>query len=175
MKASLGYCFPAGVMPIATGIFVLLFFSVAQGQDTSQPPGTPSQKPAPRQVTVVTNENIKLSAVQPGARAAAPAAPQAASLIVKTPVVPSEDAAAKTSEIIALQKQIKDKQKRVELLMRLFAADERRFLQAPTEAQEDPAAQARIRAEQDELRAESTACARLRTRLDTLTAGAPRP
>lgn len=175
MKALLRYCFPAGAMPIAAGVFVLLSFSVAQAQDTSQPTGTSSQKPATRQVTVVTNDNIKLQAVQPGPRTAAPAAPQPVSLIVKMPIVPSEDAAAKTSEIIALQKQIKEKQKRVELLIRLFASDERRFLQSSTDVQEDPAVQTRIRAEQEELRVESTACARLQARLDALRAGAPRP
>lgn len=54
--------------------------------------------------------------------------------------------------------------------MHLFVTDERKFVQFPGDAQNDPDVEARIRAEQEELRAESAACAQLQARLDALLA-----
>jgi hypothetical protein len=58
--------------------------------------------------------------------------------------------------------------------MHLFVADERQVLKSPTDPIEDPAAKARVRADQEELRAQSAACARLKARLDALTAASSR-
>ena len=92
----------------------------------------------------------------------------------KEATIPDEDAARKVSEITALQKELKAKQERVELLMHLFVADERQVLKSPTDPIEDPAAKARVRADQEELRAQSAAGARLKARLDALTAASSR-
>jgi len=163
MKPSLRLSLVIRLFPVAVGLFLL---SSANAQDSSAQATNAANapKPLPRQV-------------QPApARTNTPPVPQPVSFVEKTPPAPAaQDAAAKTAEIIALQKQIKDKQKHIELLMRLFATDERRFLLSPTDAQEDPATQARIRAEQEELRAESTACSRLQSRLDVLTSVTPHP
>lgn len=170
MQPSLRFHVSAGLIATVAGALFLVFPSIVLAQDSSSS-GTVPQKP--RQATVITNDNIKLP-VQPAPRPASSPAPQPASLVVTTPP-PAADAAAKTSEIVALQKQIKEKQKRIELLMHLFATDERLFLQSPTDSQGDPTTQNRIRLEQEEIRAESAACARLQTRLDALTSGNPRP
>lgn len=172
MKPSRRSCLITGPFPVAAAILGLLFLPCAQAQNNANPPVAPrpetsSQKPSPQQLTVITNESINLSAVPHSSRATTPST-QPVSLMEKTPPVPVEDGAKKASEIVALRKEIKDKQKHIELLMHLFATDERRFLQSPSDPNADPAAQARIHSEQEELRAESAACGRLQARLDAL-------
>lgn len=71
-------------------------------------------------------------------------------------------------EITELQQQIKDKQKRIALLMRLFVEDERQFVIDPGNVTADPAAAERRRYEQDELRWETAELAKLKARLEEL-------
>jgi hypothetical protein len=149
--------------------------------DAQEPPGHPpnspsqAQTPGPRPPTIITNDNITLPVVTPATRSATSPAPEPAACIQKAAPAPAEDSARKTAEIAALQKQIKDKQKRIELLMHLFVTDERKFVQSPTDTQADPTAQARVHSEQEELRAETAACARLNARLNALTAPGTSP
>lgn len=180
MRPSLRSPLSAALSAAIVIFFFLLLPRIARAQDNSRQSSSPSttpssQKQLPRQATVITNETINLPRPPRPPRPTAPPAPQPAPLVQTAPPAPAEDAAAKAAEIASLQKQIKDKQKRIELLMHLFATDERRFLQAPTDAQDDAAAQARVHSEQEELRAETAACARLQARLDALTTTPTRP
>ena len=163
MKPSFCLSLAIRLFPVAVGLFFLTSVN-AQDSSAQATNSANAPKPLPRQL-------------QPApARTNTPPVPQPVSFVEKTPPAPAaQDAAAKTAEIFALQKQIKDKQKHIELLMRLLATDERRFLQSPTDAQADPTTQARIRAEQEELRAESAACSRFQSRLDVLTSVTPHP
>ena len=74
------------------------------------------------------------------------------------------------NEIASLRQEIKNKQKRLELLMHMFVADERPFLIDPSSATADQDAVAKRRFEQDELHKKSAEIAELRARLDRLTA-----
>jgi hypothetical protein len=178
MKPSLRSTLFAGILQIVIVIFPLLLPSAARGQDTSPTStsnGPTSQKPLPHQVIVITNDNIKLPLVPHPPRAVTAPVPQPGASVQSGSPASAEDATAKAAEIVSLQKQIKDKQKRIELLMHLFATDEPSFLKSPSDAQDNATVQARLRSEQEELRAETAACARLQAHLDALTSRSPRP
>jgi hypothetical protein len=152
-------------------IFCLVGLSVTNAQDKS-PAATKSQ---PQQATVITNENMLSLPRAP--RIVVSPSPQLTEGNQKASAAsaPTHDPSLKAAEITSLQKELKDKQKHIELLMRLFVADERRWVQFPTDEVSDPAAKARIRFEQDELLAESAACARIQAKLNALTAGTAQP
>lgn len=181
MKPFLRSTRSAGVFPFVIVIFFVLLPPASLAQDNSSASSSTStntsaapQKQLPHQVIVITNDNIHLPIVPRAPRPAAPPAPQPSPQAQTVPPAPVEDPA-QTAEIVSLQKQIKEKQKRIELLMHLFATDERGFMKSPTDAPDNTAEQARVRSEQEELRAETAACARLQARLAALTAAAPRP
>lgn len=163
-----------GGFPLTTFALLAVLLPVPAHCQSSSTSNSSGQKPATRQITVITNENIGLALVSHAAKPASPTTPQPAPA-EETPVSPPQDPAKKAAEIAALRKQIKDKQKRIELLMHLFATDERKFVQSPTDAQLDPDVEARVRAEQEELRAESAACAVLQARLDALLSASDPP
>ena len=151
----------AGLFTGVLALVCVVLPSAANAQNNnamSQTPSGPKFKtPAPRQKAAGSNgtlDNPPVSATPEPARKPGPASPH--------------DHDAKATEIAMLQKQVKEKQQRVELLMHLFVTDERAFVQFPTEAGRDPAALARIRSEQDELRREAAACAQLHARLTAL-------
>jgi len=72
--------------------------------------------------------------------------------------------------MLALEHQIKEKQRRIELLMRMFVLDEQAFLMDPSGQSEDEEVRAKRKFEQEELLQQGKDIARLRTRLDLLTA-----
>ena len=74
------------------------------------------------------------------------------------------------AEMVAVEQQIKDKQKKVEFLMHMFVADERAFLIDPSGPAADQDAAAKRRFEQDELHKETAEIAALRARLEQMTA-----
>jgi hypothetical protein len=153
-----------------------IFFAVFLLPSTQAQDNSTSAKPV-RQVTVAANEAVTAQTVVPrSSRPAATPAPQPAAQVqnVSNPAA-AEDLARKSAEIVFLQRQIKEKQKRIELLMHLFVTDERQFVLSPTDVSADPTAQARLRQEQEELRSESAACARLQARLAALTAPPSHP
>jgi hypothetical protein len=76
----------------------------------------------------------------------------------------------KAAEIVSIEQQIKDKQKRIVLLMRLFVEDERAFVNEPANVKVETAVAERRRYEQDELHWETAELARLKARLRELTA-----
>ena len=79
-----------------------------------------------------------------------------------------DEAAKKAAEIALVEKQIKDKQKRITLLMRLFVDDEQTFLRDPGNAAVDGAAVERRQYEQDELQWETAELAKLKAREEEL-------
>ena len=80
------------------------------------------------------------------------------------------EAAKKSEEIAAIERQIVEKQKRIALLMRLFVNDEPAFLTDPTNKDVEAAVRERRNYEQDELLFESAEIARLRAKAETLKA-----
>ncbi|HKM66585.1 MAG TPA: hypothetical protein VJX70_05405 [Candidatus Acidoferrum sp.] len=170
MKARVVTSRYVGFCGVAVGIFLGIGVSVAAGQDkpAASIASAGSQKPQPAVASVITNDTISAQVFpRTGNTPPAPAA-HSDGASQKEARSSETDAAVKAGEIASLQKELKAKQKRVELLMHLFVTDERRFVQFPTDPIDDPAAKARIRAEQEELRAESAACARLQRRIDAL-------
>jgi hypothetical protein len=83
----------------------------------------------------------------------------------------AEETARKAAEIALLEQQIREKQKRITLLMRLFVDDERAFLNDPENAPVNGAAAERRQYEQDELRWETAELAKMKARLREITAG----
>jgi len=147
-----------------------IFFTVFLLPNTQAQGNSIGVKPV-RQVTGITSETVAQPVVTRSSRPAPSPAPQPAAQLqnVSNPTA-VEDLARKSAEVVFLQKQIKEKQSRIELLMHLFVTDERQFVQSQPDVSTDPAVQARLRQEQEELRSESTACARLQARLAALIA-----
>jgi len=125
------------------------------------------QRPVRKPDQVITNDTIGLLAVRraprilPAEVAAVPAA------------APNEGAAAdaatkRAAEMASLEKEVKDRQRRVALLMKLFVNDEKEFLKCGGAAEADPAVQERRKYEQDELRWETAELAKVTARLESL-------
>jgi hypothetical protein len=74
------------------------------------------------------------------------------------------------AEMVAVEQQIKDKQKKVEFPMHMFVADERAFLIDPDGPAANQDAVAKRRFEQDELHKETAEIAALRGKLEQMTA-----
>lgn len=122
-------------------------------------------KPTRKPDQVVTNDPIALLAMRgPTARTIPAAGPQDSSSSS------ANETARQTVEIASVEQQIKDKQKRIVFLMRLFVEDERGFVNDPANTNVDPAAVERRRYEQDELHWETAELARLKAQLRELTA-----
>jgi len=122
-------------------------------------------KPARKPDQVITNDSIALLAVR---RAAPVIVAPAAEATKKDEAAAADEAAKKAAEIASVEKQIKDKQQRITLLMRLFVDDEQTFLRDPANTQADPAAVERRQYEQDELRWETAELAKLKARWEEL-------
>jgi len=120
-------------------------------------------KPVRRSDQVITNDTIGLLAVRRTPRVMP--APAMEALAPKDDGAATNAEARKAAEIASLEKQIRDKQKRIALLMKLFVNDEKEFLKYQGAAEADPAAQERRRYEQDELRWETAELAKLQARL----------
>ena len=77
----------------------------------------------------------------------------------------------KAAEIALVEQQIREKQKRIAFLLRLFVYDERTFLNDPGNAAVVGAAAERRQYEQDELKWETAELAKLKAREREMTAG----
>lgn len=155
-------------------LLCLLFFVLlggcagvrAQTQDPSSSAsanGTKSvvvPKPVRKPDRVTTDDSIALLAVRRTPGTVAPARLESGGV--------GSAEAQRAPEIAELQQQIKDKQKRIALLMRLFVEDERQFVIDPGNVTADPAAAERRKYEQDELRWETAELAKLKARLEEL-------
>ena len=76
----------------------------------------------------------------------------------------------RAAEIARLESQIREKQKQIALLMRLFVNDERTFLNDPGNTRVEETARERRKYEQDELLWETAQLAQMKARLNELTA-----
>jgi len=120
---------------------------------------------------VITNDDVSLLAARPPANSAdTPKVEAAADSAARESAGVSQDPEERKAEILSLQHQIKEKQRRTELLTRMFVLDEQAFLMDPSGQSEDEEARAKRKFEQDELLQQGKDIARLRTRLDLLTA-----
>jgi hypothetical protein len=128
----------------------------AAANPVSKPTRTPHQ--------VVSNDPIVLLAMPSPATGAASSA-----RVQDTETSGANETARKAAEIASVEQQIKDKQKRIVFLMRLFVEDERAFVNDPANMNVEPAVAERRRYEQDELHWETAELARLKARLRELT------
>lgn len=126
--------------------------------------GTPVKK-----LPVITDDDISLLAVRAPAKPTetlnAEAAKDAAAK--ESAGVPQDPEDRKT-EILALEHQVKEKQRQIELLMRIFVCDEQAFLKDPSGQLEDDDARAKRKFEQEELLEKAKEIAQLRTRLNLI-------
>ena len=73
------------------------------------------------------------------------------------------------AELAALRQELKDKQRNLELLMKMFVTDEQAFIRNPSGQGGEDDAQMKRRFEQEELRQEAAKIGELRARLESLT------
>jgi uncharacterized protein YeeX (DUF496 family) len=135
--------------------------TTAEGAKVVVPKSAP--KPVRKSDQAVTSDSIGLLAVPQAPRiVSAPATGEPTGTTHE--VITTEVA----SEIASLEKQVKDKQKRIVLLLTLFVDDEKEFLKNGVGSEADPVVQERRRYEQDELRWETAELAKVQVRLKSL-------
>jgi hypothetical protein len=138
--------------------------AIEAAQTSTGMKGTPVKK-AP----VLTDDDIGLLVARdPGKSTDAAKADPAAK---DSPAIP-QDPEQRKAEIAALEQQIKEKQSKMQLLMRMFVIDEQAFLKDPTGDSENEDARAKRHFEQDELLREGKEVGQLRARLDLLQSAA---
>lgn len=147
----------------------------AKKTDASRP-----QRPVHKLNEVPTTDSVVLLGVKRagtgavesvgGAQNGAGPAQAASAPKLNIPVAATDDPEKKAAEIASLQKQIQDKMKRITFLMRLFVDDEKAFIVDPANPKGDGASQERRKYEQDELLWETAELARLKARLNEITA-----
>ena len=120
-------------------------------------------KPTRKPDWVTTNDPIALLAVRRESSAGAGA--------LETKDSGGSAAVRKAAEIALVEQQIREKQKRIAFLLRLFVDDERTFLNDPGKAAVVGAAAERRQYEQDELKWETAELAKLEAREREMTAG----
>jgi hypothetical protein len=173
------------ILPISLSLMAGLIGFGASAHAQSQ--ATPSEaatlvnvsgpkKPVHKLNEVPTTDSVvllgaKWLAASPG-EGVAPGKPPAE---VAAPVPTDGDATAETTakkaaEIVSLEKQIRDNMIRITLLMRLFVNDEKPFIVDPANPKGDEATQDRRKYEQDELLWETAELAKLKARLNAITA-----
>ena len=163
---------------IAVLLGILSVLSVCRAQSKTQSPegqrspiadevqGTPVKITPPP-----TDDGIALLAPRPSANAVqTPKADTAAAPATKGFGELPQDPEQRKAEMAALERQIKEKQRRIQLLMRMFVLDEQAFLKDPSGESEEDEARAKRRFEQEELLQEGKEVARLQARLDLLAA-----
>jgi len=159
------------LFPVAAGMLCVCEVSWAQSQEkTAETPKTET-KSGPKKPTrdtgwVTTTDPVALLTVRGAARNGEAPADDTANAAGGAP----GEATTKGGEIAELEKQIQVKQKRIALLIRLFATDERPFLIDPGDTTVEATAQERRKYEQDEMLYETAELAKMRGRLEKLKA-----
>lgn len=149
---------------------------VCRAQSKNKPPDV---RPSPiagevhgtpvRKTPALTDDDIALLAPRPAANPAeAPKAEAAVEPATRAPAEAPQDPEKRKAEIAALEQQIKEKQLKIQLLMRMFVLDEEAFLKDPSGQSEEEEARAKRRFEQEELLQEGKEVARLRARLEQI-------
>ena len=149
---------------------------VCRAQNKNKPPdvqpppiagevhGTPVKK-----TPALTDDDIALLAPRPAANAAeTPKTGAATEPAARESAAGPQDPEKRKAEIAALEQQIKEKQLKIQLLMRMFVLDEEAFLKDPSGQSEEEEARAKRRFEQEELLQEGKEIARLRARLEQI-------
>jgi hypothetical protein len=135
----------------------------ARGQNENPAPS--AQKPVRKPDQIPSHDSVVLLAMHIVQERPATEAKAA------SPAVQAVDATHKTAaEIIYLESQIHEKTERIYFLMRLFVADERRFLNDPANQNIPETVHDERRYEQDELLWETAELARLKHRLNEIKA-----
>ncbi len=120
-----------------------------------------------KKTPALTDDDIALLALRPAANPAVTRKTEAAAETTtkESPEAPP-DPEKRKAEIAALEQQIKEKQRKIQLLMRMFVLDEEAFLKDPSGQSEEEEARAKRRFEQEELLQEGKEVAQLRARLE---------
>lgn len=156
MRRCLRVCFPAVMLlGIGAGLRAQEQGAGAAGAQNTNKVVAPTRKTD----QVITDDPIALLAVRPDAGSVAGATKATA------------DAAFTGTDLALLEKQIKEKQSHIVLLLRLFVDDERKFVTDPTNPAVDAATKERRKYEQDELLWETAELAKLKARWEELKAG----
>lgn len=92
-----------------------------------------------------------------------------ATLVAKRVESPAVDRDKAQVELVALRQEIQEKQRKLELLMKMFVADEQTFIRNPGGESGDDDLAMKRRYEQAELRKQAVEIGQLRERLDVLT------
>lgn len=145
-----------------SALFPLLFALTLPAFMLAQQSVAP-QKPTHKSDQVLTTDPIALLAVT-SHPSDAPTADATSAVANPT------DEASRKAALAAIDKQIKQKQDHIILLMRLFVDDEKKFVIDPTNPQVDPAIKERRKYEQDELLYESAELAKLKAKREQLAA-----
>ncbi len=91
-------------------------------------------------------------------------------LVAKTTEAPTANPEKARVEIMRLRQELKDRQRRLELLMTMFITDEQKFIRDPTkDFDENDDLQLKCRYEQEELKRETAEIGQLKSRLEMLT------
>ena len=171
MKLRLCACFPIVVLGGVVLAFVLGPMrasgqEVPASSDTKQENLKVVPKPTRKPDWVTTNDPIALLAVR-----REPSVSTAEGSLETKGSDGSAAAMRKAAEIALVEQQIREKQKRIAFLLRLFVDDERTFLNDPGNAAVVGAAAERRQYEQDELKWETAELAKLKAREREMTAG----
>lgn len=170
--------FPPACLCLVIGIFGTCAVTRAQSQSAPLPAIESQtralQKPVRKPDWELTKDSVVLLGVR---RAAANGATNGQLLEgAKKEADPvAEEMAKKAVDSAPLEQQIKDKQKKIALLMRLFVDDERPFLNDPGNTKVDGTLQDRRKYEQDELLFETAELAKLKAKLNEATAKEEKP
>jgi hypothetical protein len=122
-----------------------------------------------KKTPALTDDDIALLAPRPAANSAeTPKTDAAAEPATKASAEAPQNPEERKAEIAALEKQVKEKQRKIQLLMRMFVLDEEAFLKDPSGQSEEEEARAKRRYEQEELLQEGKEVARLRARLEQI-------
>jgi hypothetical protein len=148
---------------------MLVLFAVSASLCPANPqnenPAPTAQKPVRKPDQIPSNDSVALLAMR---------------IVQETPTTvtnpgspalqPVDETHKKAAEIVYLESQIQEKTERIYFLMRLFVADERRFLNDPANQNVPGAVHDERRYEQDELLWETAELARLKHRLNEIKA-----
>jgi hypothetical protein len=140
-------------------LLVALSFRFAPAQ---QQPAT-QQKPKHKSDQLLTTDPIALLAVKRQAGEARPAGAAAPAVALPT------DETSRKAALATIDKQIKDKQDQIILLMRWFVDDEQKFVIDPTNSQVDPSTKERRKYEQ--VAYETAELAKLKAKRELFAAG----
>lgn len=92
-----------------------------------------------------------------------------ATLMAKRVEAPAIDPEKAQTELIAVRQTLKEEQRKLELLMKMFVADEQVFLRNPNGEYGDDDLAMKRRYEQEEMRKQAAEIGQLRARMDALT------